>query len=180
MDPSDILTKTDPAVDDKDESSDEEEEVKKDGATVEIGGKRKRDKASTSWVTMKTVFRWKQTGSVNVEHLLGCGDASTPAELARAHEILDSSGQLICVLCNIPISANKKCVKRHQTKNRKHLNFLLDLANGNKVLNLANTMAATANVHILGSATKSPTSGMAGASAGTPNTGELVLNLLCL
>ena len=45
---------------------------------------------------------------------------------------------------------------RHQTKNRKHLNFLLDLANGNRVLNIANTMAVAANIPVTGSSAKSP------------------------
>ena len=105
--------------DDNDDSSDEEEGKTGGGAATgetPLGQKRKREKSSTSWVTMKTVFRWKQTGSVNVEHLLGCCDGSTAVELSKAQEILDTSGQLVCVLCNIPISANKKCVKRYKCK----------------------------------------------------------------
>lgn len=160
MDPT--TERAEPENEDNEDSSDDEE----DGKNIDISGmaagdapvgqKRKREKSSTSWVTMKTVFRWKQTGSVNVEHLLGCCDGTTAAELSKAQEILDTSGQLVCVLCNIPISANKKCVKRHQTKNRKHLNFLLDLANGNKVLNLANTMVVAANIPVAALVAKSP------------------------
>lgn len=81
----------------------------------------KRRKSTTSYVTPKTLHRWKATGSVNVDDFLGFGPNSSITDTIRAEEILTNTGLLLCLVCNAQIFANKKSVKRHQTKNRKHV-----------------------------------------------------------
>jgi hypothetical protein len=100
-------------------------------------GKRKSFPASDG-VSMKTLMRWKVTNSVCVDHLLGFCPDSTPEEHAKAEELLVKTGMLVCCLCGNQVAANKKSVKRHQTKNRKHLQAAVQMANGQIGLDVAN------------------------------------------
>jgi len=99
---------------------------------------------STSCLSMKTVARWRLTGDVNLEHLFGCSDTCSFDEKNKAEDLLRESGQLVCVLCNSAISANKKAVRRHQVKNRNHLNLLSQLVSGAHVID-RNLVMTTAN-----------------------------------
>ena len=100
---------------------------------------------STSCLSMKTVARWRMTGDVNLEHLFGCSETCSYDEKTKADDLLRESGQLVCVLCNSAISANKKAVRRHQVKNRNHLNLLAQLVSGAHVIdrNLVMTTASS-------------------------------------
>jgi hypothetical protein len=104
--------------------------------TTNIGRKRK---VSSSCVTMKTIIRWKSNGTVFVDDLLGFGTYATPQEIAQAEDLLIKSGTVLCTLCGTRVYANKKSVKRHQTKNRKHLNRAIEIARGAKLNLLANS-----------------------------------------
>lgn len=145
-----IIKINDNASSSSSEDEDEEQRVNMNDVRtpirVDSSTHKRRRRSSPSAVTMKTVFRWKSTGDVNIDHLLGCGDVATPAEVARAEEILTNSGQLVCILCNFAISANKKCVRRHQIKNRKHLNAIVQVSNGTMVLDPSSTLANISDV----------------------------------
>ncbi len=110
-----------------------------------VGQKRR---FSTSCLSMKTVLRWRLTGDINLDHLFGCSDSFSEEEKMKAEEILIDSGQLICTLCNTPISANKKAVRRHQTKNRNHTTLLEQLMNGSHVIDRNTTLMAASTVHL--------------------------------
>jgi hypothetical protein len=103
-------------------------------------GKRKSFPASDG-VSMKTLMRWKVTGAVNVDHLLGFSMDASPEEHNKAEELLTKTGLLICCLCGMSVSANKKSVKRHQVKNRNHLKAAADFAAGARDLDMEGAMA---------------------------------------
>lgn len=123
--------------DDVDEGVINTSNVDQNGSNYSVLGKRKSFPAADG-VSMKTLMRWKVTNSVCVDHLLGfCPDA-TPEEHAKAEELLVKTGMLVCCLCGNQVAANKKSVKRHQTKNRKHLQAAVQMANGQIGLDIAN------------------------------------------
>lgn len=112
------------------------------GQNLTLSGQKRR--YTTSCLSMKTVARWRLTGDVNLEHLFGCSETCSYDEKCKADDLLRESGQLVCVLCNSAISANKKAVRRHQVKNRNHLNLLSQLASGAHVID-RNSVMTTAN-----------------------------------
>ena len=103
---------------------------------------------STSCLSMKTVLRWRMSGDVNLDHLYGCSESCSLDEKAKADAILKDSGQLVCIVCNTPISANKKAVRRHQTKNRNHVNYVSQLATGHHVIDRNSTLHAVESAHL--------------------------------
>jgi hypothetical protein len=109
---------------------------------VRRGRKRKSDAISSFSVGMRTVLRWKGKEGVNVEHILGCSDNSPPEERLRCEEVLKTTGQLICILCNVSVPANKKSIKRHQTKNKKHLARLAEIGQNAPEIVVAKVAAA--------------------------------------
>jgi hypothetical protein len=90
------------------------------GASEEpkVGQKRPR---ADDVVSLRTVLRWRGKDGINLEHILGCGEGAPPEERARCEEVLKSTGKLICILCNVAVSARKKAVKTHQLNNKKHV-----------------------------------------------------------
>jgi hypothetical protein len=106
------------------------------------GRKRKSDAVSSFSVSMRTVLRWKGKEGVNVEHILGCSDSSPLEERGRCEEVLKATGQLICILCNVSVPANKKSIKRHQTKNKKHLARLAEIGQNAPEIGIAKVAAA--------------------------------------
>lgn len=95
-----------------------------------IAGKKRKSETGLANVSMKTVMRWRGKEGIDIDCLLGATSTSTVLERTRAEEILNGTGQLLCILCAQSISGNKKSVRRHQLKNAKHLVRLNDVANG--------------------------------------------------
>lgn len=95
-----------------------------------IAGKKRKSETGLANVSMKTVMRWRGKEGIDIDCLLGATTTSTVLERTRAEEILNGTGQLLCILCAQSISGNKKSVRRHQLKNAKHLVRLNDVSNG--------------------------------------------------
>ena len=88
-----------------------------------ISGK-KRKSITSGGVTPKTIYRWKMTGAVSVDQLLGYTPGAREDHTALAEELLNKTGLVVCSVCSVVVSANKKSVRRHQVKNRHHLTCL--------------------------------------------------------
>ena len=93
-------------------------------------GKKRKAEGGLTNVSMKTVMRWRGKEGIDICCLLGATDTSTVEERAKAEEILNIAGQLLCILCAQSVSGNKKSVRRHQFKNAKHLTRLGEVAAG--------------------------------------------------
>lgn len=97
---------------------------------VAIAGKKRKSETGLANVSMKTVMRWRGKEGIDIDCLLGASATSTVEERTKAEEILNATGQLLCILCAQSVSGNKKSVRRHQLKNAKHLIRSSDVANG--------------------------------------------------
>lgn len=95
-----------------------------------VAGKKRKSETGLANVSMKTVMRWRGKEGIDIDCLLGATTASTVEERTRAEEILNATGQLLCILCAQSVSGNKKSVRRHQLKNAKHLMRLTEVSNG--------------------------------------------------
>ena len=95
-----------------------------------IAGKKRKSETGLANVSMKTVMRWRGKEGIDIDCLLGASATSTVEERTKAEEILNATGQLLCILCAQSVSGNKKSVRRHQLKNAKHLIRSSDVANG--------------------------------------------------
>ena len=98
--------------------------------SASVAGKKRKSETGLANVSMKTVMRWRGKEGIDIDCLLGATAASTVEERTRAEDILNATGQLLCILCAQSVSGNKKSVRRHQLKNAKHLIRLNEVANG--------------------------------------------------
>ena len=98
--------------------------------SASVAGKKRKSETGLANVSMKTVMRWRGKEGIDIDCLLGATAASTVEERTRAEDILNATGQLLCILCAQSVSGNKKSVRRHQLKNAKHLVRLNEVANG--------------------------------------------------
>jgi hypothetical protein len=55
---------------------------------------------------------------MEMEYVLGCGQASTPAQEAHFVLLIETYGKLICILCNQSLSATRKSLQKHQMTKR--------------------------------------------------------------
>jgi hypothetical protein len=100
------------------------------GPSASVAGKKRKSETGLANVSMKTVMRWRGKEGIDIDCLLGATASSTVEERTRAEDILNATGQLLCILCAQSVSGNKKSVRRHQLKNAKHLIRLNEVANG--------------------------------------------------
>ena len=109
-----------------------------------LSGKKRKSEGGLTNVSMKTVMRWRGKEGIDISCLLGATDTSTVEERTRAEEILNATGQLLCIICAQSVSGNKKSVRRHQFKNAKHLIRLGEIAAGQPFP----TTTAAMNIHV--------------------------------
>ena len=97
---------------------------------LNVSGKKRKSEGGLSNVSMKTVMRWRGKEGIDICCLLGASENSTVEERTKAEEVLNATGQLLCILCAQSVAGNKKSVRRHQFKNARHLIRLNEIAAG--------------------------------------------------